>query len=109
MCSTHIKYNIGDIEMTDRILVWFQCANESCELITKLGHKATFLSYVLGRKENTEYEIAFVPEDDSIPRIVMWNDIESKVNSYLNPIKGIRYCKRCYELVVKNESLERYW
>lgn len=96
--------------MTDRILVWFQCANESCELITKLGHKATFLSYVTGRKQK-EFEtgeLSFEPDNESFPRIMLYSE-SVEVNSYLNPIKGIRYCKRCYELVVKNESLEKYW
>lgn len=98
--------------MTDRTLLWFQCKNPDCALVHKIKDKkrqndlpVNFLSYVEGYYHHHGYETLF--ESDDIPLTRTWSSEERQCNSYLNPIKGLRYCSVCWK-IQKSDNLEKY-
>lgn len=105
--------------MTDRTLLWFQCKNPDCALVHKIKDKkrqsdlpVNFLSYVEGYYHHSSYETIFECEDMQFDNknieIRTWTNEDKPVNSFLNPIKGLRYCSVCYDKLQKNEKLEKY-
>lgn len=105
--------------MTDRTLLWFQCKNPDCALVHKIRDKkrqsdlpVNFLSYVNGYYHHYGFETYFESDDDEFIEINIyvrtWSDEEKEVNSYINPIKGLRYCSVCFNKLQKNENLEKY-
>ena len=111
--------------MTDRILVWFQCANPQCPYIHNKINKnkgthsrqlpISFMTYVTGRLEFLDYKTSLqVYDDDLVKRgiteIVLYVDSNnpSDINSYLYPIKGIMYCSVCWKIISNNQSMEEF-
>lgn len=100
--------------MTDRMLVWFQCKNPKCPEMHRAKNKkwknslpVTFMSYVTGRLTREDFRVVLEPDRDDLPDIIIWHESE-KSNSYMYPIKGLRYCRFCYNVVVNNTTIDSY-
>lgn len=109
--------------LTDKILIWFQCANPECHIVHRMKDRKRqhgdtpicFLSYVSGRRDFNGYESILYPhdnfDDDILPeKIMLWHESErmSLQNSFINPVKGIRYCGVCFKIINENHSLSDY-
>ena len=110
--------------MTDKIMIWFECANPQCNAIHKHLNKSRrigdrpicFMSYVLGRVEFSSIERYLVvydnPDDDLLPeKITLWHESgkNALMNSYIHPIKNIRYCSICSKILNTNNLMESYF
>ena len=110
--------------MTDLIQIWFECKNPNCSAIYKRMNKsrrtgdrpACFISLVKGRIDFSSIERSLIPygniDDDELPeRITIWHESNRNalINSIIHPIKGVRMCAVCNNILSKNKLMESYF